>query len=57
MYSIGITILKRRYDFAYSLLKQIREYRQDVEVPITVNADYDEPFDRIYRKNTSTNCR
>ena len=50
MYSIGITTFKRRLDMVSSLIETIRKYRDDIEILLAVNADYEEPFDQEYRK-------
>lgn len=49
--SIGITTFKRRYKLVESLVKQIRGFDQDINILITVNADYKETFDEKYRQN------
>ena len=50
MYSVGITTFKRRLDMVSSLIETIRKYREDTEILLTVNADYEEHFDQKYRE-------
>ena len=51
MLSIGITTFKRRLELVKNLIKSIRSIDEDIEIIVTVNADYKQDFDENYRKN------
>lgn len=56
MFSIGITTFKRRYEMVEKLIKDIKTFQPKVEIILTVNADYKEPFDDEYRKKIMDLC-
>lgn len=50
-YSVAITTFNRRFDLFKSLLKKIKEQREDLEVIVFINGLTNLPFDEDYRKN------
>jgi hypothetical protein len=51
-YSIGITTYKYRFEkWLKPLLNQIKEFRPDIEVLVSVNGENNEEFDEEYRRN------
>ena len=50
-YSIGITTYKHRFEtWLKPLVQQIKSFRPNVEIHITVNGEHQEEFDEQYRK-------
>lgn len=49
MLSIGITTFARRFDLLKRLIKDIRGIDKDIEIIVTINADYQKEFDEQYR--------
>lgn len=57
MFTIGITTFRRRYDMVEKLISQIKSYKPDIEIILTVNADYHEKFDEEYRVKILNLCQ
>jgi hypothetical protein len=52
IYSIGITTYKYRFEkWLKPLLNQIKKFRPDIEILISVNGESNEPFDETFRKD------
>jgi len=51
MLSIGITTFKRRFELLKSLVNSIKSFDENIEIIITINADYEQEFDENYRKS------
>lgn len=56
MFTIGITTFKRRLNMVEKLIKEIKEYLPNVEIILSVNADYQVAFDEEYRKSIMKIC-
>lgn len=51
-YSIGIVTFEHRYKkFFKPLIKQIKEFRPDIEIMVAINGEYKADFNQTYRTN------
>ena len=51
-YSIGIVTFEHRFDkFFKPLIKQIKEFRPDIEIMVAINGEYKSDFNQTYRKD------
>lgn len=56
MITIGITTFKRRLEMVSRLIESIKQNDPEIEIILTVNADYKEKFDEEYRRSICELC-